>query len=381
MSLIRKYTDRVIFSSFALSTEALGLYRIFYSCYLLIFGIPVVLWLDNFPSAFYNPPLLSLSGLFSNFPGFPFLLFISFLTCLLPVLLLFGYKTRLVSILLAFCILFEKSFAYSLGKIDHDFLMWMVPLILAFSNWGMAFSLDARYSQKDSSRSAQSWPVTLLALVLCLGMFSAGFPKLMGGWLDFSTQAVRGHFLREFYFNERQELLAPLLLSLDSPLLWEVLDYAGVLLECLFLFALVKPNLFRGFVLLAILFHVLNYLLLNISFSDNYILYMLFIDWKAVVPYLREKRVLARVKKSVSFRSISLLIGLQAFFFIFYLSTGYTALTLSPSKYLFEQVWDFSSLFLNGLIIVGGLLIALVNAVNFFRRKNFTPKLETTKST
>ncbi|MCC9137575.1 HTTM domain-containing protein [Pontibacter silvestris] len=370
MTSFYNYIDRIIFKSFIVSAEALGLYRIFFSLYLLIFGVPVVVWIGHFSSAFYDPPMFSLSGLLSEFPDFWFLMVISLVSCLLPILLLFGYKTRSVSILLALCILVEKSFAYSFGKIDHDFLMWMIPLFMAFSNWGIAFSLDSKIDPKNRNKVAESWPITLLALTLCLAMFSAGLPKLMGGWLDVSSQAVRGHFLREYYFNERQDLLAPLFLNLESPFIWEVLDYAGVLMECLFLFALVKPNIFRAFVLIAIVFHVLNYLLLNISFSTNYILYMLFIDWKAVISYFRRVNILSRVEEFISFKSLSIIMGLQVCFFLFYLSTNYEAVTLSPANFLFEQVLNLSPLVISGFIMLSGLLLSLVNAVNYIKKNS-----------
>src|SRR5688572_9428185 len=120
MSFIINTADRLIFKSFRASKESLGIYRISYSLFLLITGVPIFLWIRNFPSAFYHPPLISLGSLFTKFPPYWFLLFISVSICLFSILLLFGYKTGLVSLLLSLFILIGKSFAYSFGKIDHD---------------------------------------------------------------------------------------------------------------------------------------------------------------------------------------------------------------------------------------------------------------------
>lgn len=363
--------DRIIFDSFLLSPQALGLYRISYALFLLVFGVPNFTWISNFPSIFYNPPLLSLHTFFSGFPGYWFLLLISLGTCVSTILLLFGYKTRLTSILLALFIFTGKSFAYSFGKIDHDFLVWTIPLVMAFSNWGAAYSLDSKIELKD--RMVHNWPVVLLALVLCLAMFSAGLPKLLGGWLDLSSQAVRGHFLREYYLNERQDLLAPFFLNLNSPLVWEFFDYVGVLLEVLFLFAIIRPNVLRSFIVVAILFHVANYLMLNIAFTVNFILYLLFIDWRMVINWLRKHNVLLRLERAVNVKSLFFLTVLYTSFYVFYIITSEgVSFNVSPLLFVLKDLLNFNKLVIGGMVIFLGMGLAFINVFHFLSNRNKT---------
>ncbi|GAB3538464.1 hypothetical protein GCM10027443_33460 [Pontibacter brevis] len=361
--------DRIIFGSFLLSPESLGLYRISYALFLLTFGVPNFTWISNFPAVFYNPPMLSLHTFLSGFPSQWVLLLISLGTCVCTTVLLFGYKTRLTSILLGLFIFTGKSFAYSFGKIDHDFLIWIIPLIMSFSNWGAAYSVDSKSNQHD--REVQTWPVVLLALILSLAMFSAGLPKLLGGWLDFSSHAVRGHLLREYYVNERQDLLAPFFLNLNSPLIWEIFDYAGVMLELGFIFALVRPNVFRFFVVCTIIFHLFNYLMLNISFTVNFILYLLFIDWGMAINKLRKHNILLSVERAISMKSMLAFTLLYTSFYAFYITASESiSFNVSPLLFLLNDLLDFDGLVVGGIVILLGLLLATLNMFHFISNKN-----------
>ena len=363
------FFDKIIFESFVLSPKSMGLYRICYALFLLIFGVPNFIWISKYPAVFYNPPLVSLHTFFSSFPSYWFLFAISLGTCVLTLLLLFGYKTRLTSILLAVFIFTGKSFAYSFGKIDHDFLIWIIPLIMSFSNWGAAYSLDAKLNQQQD-KEVQSWPVVLLALVLCLAMFSAGLPKLLEGWLDVSTHAVRGHFLREYYLNERQELLAPLFLNLNFPLIWEFFDYSGVFLEIAFLFAIIRPNIFRFFVLSAILFHVFNYLMLNIAFTINFILYLLFIDWDLVIGKLKKGGTLLTVERAINIKSL-LGVGVvyTSFYVIYLLTSEGASFVVSPLVFVLKDLLNFSDMAIGGIVIFSGLGFAVFHLFHFISNK------------
>lgn len=361
--------DRIIFDSFVLSPEALGLYRIFYALFFLLFGVPNFTWISNYPAAFYNPPLVSLHTFFTSFPSYGFLFIISVGTCVLTTLLLFGYKTRLSSFLLALFIFTGKSFAYSFGKIDHDFLIWIIPLIMSFSNWGAAYSVDAKAKLQD--RKVESWPVVLLALVLCMAMFSAGLPKLIEGWLDVSTHAVRGHFLREYYLNERQELLAPFFLNLNLPMVWEFFDYSGVFLEIGFLFAIVRPNLFRFFIVCAIMFHLFNYLMLNIAFTVNFVLYLLFIDWRMIINKLRKHNILLTIERAINVKNMLIVTVLYTGFYIFYINVSEViTFIVSPLVYVLGDLFGYGELVIGGIVIIIGMAIASVNVFHFLSDNN-----------
>jgi hypothetical protein len=264
-----------------MSAEAMGLYRILFALYLLIWGVPNFVWIADSPNSFFNPPTYSLGALFSSFPAYWFLQGLSLLIVALTMLLLFGWFTRWVSIGLCIAIVIGKSFAFSYGLIGQDLIVWLVPLLMSFSNWGSKYSIDAKRSTNPPSANSP-WPITMMALLLGFGMFSAGVPKLMGGWLDLGTNATRGHFFTQYYVIGNLKLLSSWVVNISNPLFWEAMDWGAVLFELLFLAAVIKPKWFRAWLLLAIGFHTTTFLLFNISFHFQYIVYLLFIDWSKI---------------------------------------------------------------------------------------------------
>jgi hypothetical protein len=169
---------------------------------------------------------------------------------------------------------------FSVGKINHEILIAVVPIVKAYSNWGMAFSVDSK--QSDKSAIAESWPLTFVAVLIGFMMFTAGFPKILGGWLDLSTQATQGHLFNQFYMRERQDLLAEAAVNFQSPLFWELLDWGTVLFEIAFLFALIKMAWFKWFLCFAVIFHFSTMMFLNIAFLPNFLAYALFLNWDRI---------------------------------------------------------------------------------------------------
>ncbi len=277
------WLDRWIFTSFPMSAEAMGLYRILFALYLLIWGVPNFEWIADSPNSFFNPPTYSLGALLNGFPPYWFLQGLSLFIVALTMLLLFGWYTRWVSMGLYIAIVLGKSFAFSYGLIGQDLIVWLVPLLMSFSNWGSKYSIDSRRSNQVPSAN-HIWPITMMALLLGFGMFSAGVPKLMGGWLDLGTHATRGHFFTQYYVIGNLKLLSSWAINITNPFFWEAMDWGAVLFEILFLAAIIKPKWFRAWLLLAIGFHTTTFLLFNISFHFQYIVYLLFIDWGKIAP-------------------------------------------------------------------------------------------------
>jgi hypothetical protein len=131
--------------------------------------------------------------------------------------------------------------------------------------------------------------VTLLLLLLGFAMFTAGFAKILGGWLDPETQAAYGHVIKHYVVRGRTDLLAPLAFRMDSRVFWEVQDYATVLFETGFLAAVAFPRLARVFAGLAVLFHFGVMLSLNIAFAFNLVVYAAFVDWNGIDRALRRR--------------------------------------------------------------------------------------------
>lgn len=283
-TIIRKL-DRWIFESFEVTGEGLGLFRIFASLLILFFlipgdGVSHYGYLSSLPPGFFAPPPGPMM-FFDEFP--PFIFFQIVLTLLVIFLLAMaaGYQTRWASVMVGILILVLQGFVYSVGKVNHEILIPVVPIVMSFSNWGACFSVDS-WLKRNNNRDVHSWPLTLLALFIAFMMFTAGFPKILGGWFDPSTQAVKGHVLNQFFVKDRDALLAPYALQIHSQLLWEILDWSTILFEVGFIIAVWRARLFKLFLIVAVFFHFSTQLLMNISFLPNFLAYTVFLNWEQI---------------------------------------------------------------------------------------------------
>jgi uncharacterized membrane protein YphA (DoxX/SURF4 family) len=277
-----------IFDSFSVTPEGLGLYRIFSALFLLYFSLPPLeeyTFLAHLPAGFFSPP----PGPMMLFGGFPPLYIFLVIQCLFIVSLIcltVGYSTKTASLAAGILLLVLKGFIYSLGKINHDILLAVVPLVMAFSGWGRAYSLDSLHRVKVKYPTG-SWTITLLALIIGFMFFSAGFPKILGGWLNIHTHAAFGHYLKEYFVVGRTDLLAPYGVHLN-PIIWKCFDYLTVFFEVGFLAAIVHPRSTKLFISLAVLFHFGIMLLLNIAFWPNILAYAAFLRWDLVDDFLKK---------------------------------------------------------------------------------------------
>ena len=281
-----------LFDAFTVSPEGLGLYRITVALFALLVLTPGhsvftdFAFIADLHSTFFMPP----PGPMMLVPGVPPVWFFEALHLGLIVgfiALLFGYHTRTASLAVFVMLMVGYGFYFSTGKINHYMLFVLLPLVMSASNWGAAYSMDAQAGR--TTRTIHSWPLALLALLVGFAMFTAGFSKLIGGWLDPTTQATHGHFIKQFFSRGREDLLAPLFLNVEWAPFWELLDWSTVGFEMGFLAAAFHPKAMRWFAGLAILFHVGTLLMMNISFVFNYVIYAAFIDWPAIAERLSSR--------------------------------------------------------------------------------------------
>ena len=283
MSLSERF-NRWIFESWSVSAEGLGLLRIISALFILFFLIPGYgtshfNFLADLPPDFYAPPPGPMM-LFESFPSAAIFQWVHTVLLFSLFAMLLGYRTKLTSILAGISILILQGIIFSVGKVNHEILVAVVPVVMAFSNWGAAFSIDS--IRRGHNRQTESWPLTLLALFIGFMMFTAGFPKILGGWLDPTTQATQGHLLNQFFVRERQAMLAEFMVQFDSVLFWELLDWITVLFEIGFLAAVFSPKWFRRFVAFAVLFHFSTMMTLNIAFLPNFLAYAVFLNWDGI---------------------------------------------------------------------------------------------------
>jgi len=289
-----KTLDAWIFGSWRISSEGLALYRIFVSLMILFFLMPpfsLYGYLGSLPSDLFSPPPGPMM-LFNGFPSATTLQALHLLLIVSVMSLLLGYRTRFSSLITGLLMLTLKGFIYSVGKTNHDLMISLVPLVFAFSNWGATWSIDSLKRSRQApggespctklSYTEQGWPLTLLSLFIGFMFFTAAFPKIIGGWLDPSTQATRGHFLNQYFPKERTDLLADHFLLVENPFFWELLDVATILFEAGFLLAIFHPVSTRLFIGMAVLFHFSTMMMMNIAFLFNFIGYAAFLNWDRI---------------------------------------------------------------------------------------------------
>lgn len=266
-------------TAYSASDQQLGLARVIFAGYMLfLVGLPSFTWMADAPAVLFNPPPLSFASLFDGWPDPIVLGALSLGVQLGFVLLLFGIATPVASVAVSVLMMAGLNFSYSFGKIDHNILLALAPLIMSFSGWGNRYALFPKHALESRERNAVA--LGMLALIIGFGMLTAAVPKLRSGWLELDTQAVFAWMMNYNYGDARHELLTGLPFVLNVPWLWELADWTVVAFEGLFLASVRWPRAFRTFLFVAVQFHVANLLLLNIAFAFNLAVYAVFVDWR-----------------------------------------------------------------------------------------------------
>ncbi len=280
MSWLSKRFDHLLFEEYRVSVHFLGVFRILFCLgILLVTGLRNSAWMSGSSNYLFIPPF-SVAIFFDHIPSLPWLVGLDALTWISILCLLFGFKTAYASVATSILLIVQGSFLYSLGKVDHDILYVLLPLALAGSKWGTVYSIDASLvgsGDKSHRQEYQSWPVAIVSLLLCFGMFTSGFQKLTGGWLMLDSPAVHAHLVKNFFVGRRTDFLAETSLYLNSATLWEIGDWVTVFFELGFSTAFFHRRLLRFFLLAAVFFHLANFLMLNILYETNFLVYLLFV--------------------------------------------------------------------------------------------------------
>ncbi len=358
-TLIDKF-DNWVFDTFRSSPESLAMLRIFYAAYMiLITGFPRFGWISQVPDYFFDPPEISIAGVFfSGFPNAAFFTISGAMICLLYTCLLFGYRTRLVSILITPLLILNLNFIYSFGKINHDTLFFtIIPIIMSFSNWGAVYSLDSKQGN-NSSNEIHYWPITLLAVIYGFVLFSAAVPKLFSGYLDPSYQAVYAHVDRYYHAVGRDMFLLPFFVTFKNVLFWEFFDYGAVIWELLFLPAIFHKPTFRFFILIAILFHFVNLLMLNITFANILPIYLFFLNWSAFMNFLKNRNIDTFLDKLITARNFLIVLLLS---FAHYLIFDY------PEPILL--ISTKTGIYISFVLMLLACIFAIIDLIVSLRRK------------
>lgn len=369
MSRNKKSFDEWIFDTYSVSNEGLGLFRICGSLYILFFLIPGrglshYEFLSSLPNDFYLPPPGPMM-LFESFPPYIVFQVIYGLIILFVIGMLVGYRTKLMSISSGIMILVMQGLIFSIGKTNHEILVALTPIIMSFTNWGNSFSVDSIRATTKKEKP-ESWPLVLLSLFVGFMMFTAGFPKILGGWLDPSTQAVNAHLFRQFFVHNREAFLAGYAIQFHNDFLWEILDWITILFEIGFLVAVWKAHWFRFMVMFVVFFHFSTSLLLNISFMPNFIAYAAFLNWDKIYQAIKRRVQLNGDLSPVRAEKISVFLFIGSVFAVFSILKW---ISLSDFISLNSDLKIHESLFLfMAIIVVTSIALNWI----FEKRKNLS---------
>ena len=169
--------------SCANDAKSLGAYRIIWAIFVCLFYMPNFSWLGHVPQGFFNPPPLSIAALFSGFPPWWVLQTTDIVIVVFVVLIGFGIKARLCSLVLPVIYLLISAFGYSFGKIDHGTLPWTILLCLSQTNWSTHYALlpDRVVSNQRANRA-----LAVAGTLVGFAFFTAGFEKMIV-WIDLDT--------------------------------------------------------------------------------------------------------------------------------------------------------------------------------------------------
>ncbi len=333
----------------ALSAESLSAFRVVVSFFLLITHTPFN-WIASAPRALFNPPVLSLANLFGGFPGRAFFMALDAVSLLSLACMAMGIRARTFTVVYLLAAIVGQSFQYSFGKIDHPIMLYALLGCMAFSGWGRHLAVLRDQPTKTGSTTRS---LSLLSVLLCFAMFSAGFEKALH-WVDFDlkTNGFISWFRLGYYVYDRQFLLAHLV-NYFPPLLLELFDYAAVALELSPLFFLLHSRQgWRVWLLIVCAFHLFNTLLLNIAFIENTMVYLAFVDFTWLYHKLRSLVSGLVIKRVIVGGFMAVVIAKGVFIF------G----TVSPLAFVtFEQLKMFW--LCTGLFIWAGAITVIARSI------------------
>ncbi|SEJ32640.1 hypothetical protein SAMN05216327_108288 [Dyadobacter sp. SG02] len=269
------------------NTESISVFRIIYGLFLLTVWGPNYAWVSDMPQFYFDPPILSVANLFDDFPDQMLLLVVDFILVACALAITLGIRARIAGFAFLIFGIFATNFQFSFSKIDHNILVYATVACFSFSEWGTKLAL---VPDKPRANNWNEQALSILSIFVCFGFFAAGLEKGFW-WTNFNMdKSGTARWLYDcFYGVRRQHLLASA--AINSLPFWsyKILDFITVAFELSPIFFLIKSRLsWRGWLLATCSFHLINTMVLNISFSCNAIVYLAFIDYSRVYAYVSD---------------------------------------------------------------------------------------------
>lgn len=280
----------------------LGLYRILFALFYL--NITQGLYpvdLAELPASVWRPILATIW-----LPAPPSVLSIRIAEVVLVgalVLLAFGLRVRLMTLLVLISGVFVAGVRFSFNKVDHadTFMIAYIPLVMLFSNWGATYSLDALLARRRGALTVDpnisswhyAWPIRVILWLICIMYMMSGIQKFTGDWTrQFDVVRI---LMFNYNLSANPNPLNPIIAN--TPVLHIPLQIAALLFETGFPVAIISKT-WRTFALAsAIMFHLFIMLFMHISFAPMFIAYALFVDWQWIYERLNLSRLRISLEK------------------------------------------------------------------------------------
>ena len=286
------------------SEESLGLFRIYFSCLLLLYHVPqfaTLFSIDPFGASFYYvDPIwyFDLLGIERTIPWLSFaaglLLFASTLSMTL------GKWTRASIIAALICIFYLKGVRDSAaGDVHHRYVVLVqILFFLLLSRCGEARGGDIPAKAGGLSEWQASWPIRAAQVYVAFFYFFALVAKFRVSGLDWFAEG--GRLQEQLIVRSVRWGLSDEGEPLRNALSFQLAGiHSIVFLLCLFVIAFeflfplilfVKRNLIKlGFVVVAFIFHIANYVLLDVNFLLYGFVLLVFFDLAQIRRSLAER--------------------------------------------------------------------------------------------
>lgn len=288
----------------------MGLFRIVYGLfYLWVLGRTNYDVIGQTAGATWRP--IGIDSFMQAAPSVALLQALQFLMVAALILLIGGYRVRLVTLVVLVTGIALEAFRYSFGKVDHAtlFLNFYIPLFMLLSRWGATYSLDAALESRRIGRRVDAsdaswrfiWPMRVVLIVLGALFLTAAYWKTIHGTWESNPDTLRNLLLlgASGAMADGSTMSPIVALLLRVPPLTTLMQAGTMAFESLFFLSLFNRPLRNWFLAIAVVFHGANLILLNVNFSPQLIVYMLFIDWQALyvrwisphIPHLRFGRL------------------------------------------------------------------------------------------
>lgn len=271
--------EKWLFQSYWLDPKALATVRMLFSGYYLFILTTRFDWLSQCPDSVFRPT----PGLAAWLPGFPAPWVTDGLFALVVIaslLVFLGFQTRRASIAMGLAYFTYFILAQGIGKNDHALLIAVLPILMSFSGWGQAWSMDA--ARRSGPPQVQAWPMAFLALLIGFLWFTAGFLKVQGGWLRPHSSALLANVISGAVSTGHWSYFAESAIQEWPQGLLEALDWITVAFEMLLLPAAFFPKYFRIAIFAAISFHLATFALMGFDFTSFILCYSPLFAWSGI---------------------------------------------------------------------------------------------------